>query len=152
MEILPEDLHYVQRVLRRAPSFVLFIAIALALSIGVNTATFSLMNALLQKSLPAEHANELVAADDATAHFRTFDTPSRSDVFSHNLCAGLRSANEVSTDTLVSRERLRIGTPCIGQTKNALLLEQLMGKRRCFSAAPRRIAALWRSHPWLCWL
>jgi hypothetical protein len=152
MEILLEDLRYLLRVLGRAPSFVLFIAITLALGVGVNTATFRLMNALLEKSLPAEHANELVVADDPMAHFRTFDTPSRGDVFSYKLCAGWRSANEVFPDTLVSGERPCIGVPYTGQTRNTLIVEQLMGTRRCFSAAPRRIAALWRSRSWLCWL
>jgi hypothetical protein len=152
MRIAFEHLRYALRVLRGTPFFIRFIAITLALGIAVNTATFSLMNALLQKSLPLEHNDELAVADAPMAHFRIYDTPSRADVFSYNLCAGLQSANEISPNTPVSGERARIDVPCTDQTRNTLLVEQLMGKRRCFSAAPRRVAALWRHHSWLCWL
>lgn len=48
------------RTLRRRPAFTLAAVISLALGIGANTAIFSLLNALLMKSLPVDRPGELV--------------------------------------------------------------------------------------------
>src|SRR6266545_4090107 len=51
---------YAMRRLRMAPAFTLATALLLALGIGANTAIFSVVNAVLLKQLPFEHASRLV--------------------------------------------------------------------------------------------
>lgn len=59
LEHLWRDTLYALRQLRRNPGFTLTVALTLALSIGANTAIFSIVNALLLKSLPYPHPERL---------------------------------------------------------------------------------------------
>jgi predicted permease len=52
VELLGQDIHYGLRQFWRNPGFTLTVILTLALSVGANTAIFSLVNALLLKSLP----------------------------------------------------------------------------------------------------
>lgn len=54
------DVHYALRVLRRSPVFTLTVVLSLGLGIGANTALFSLVDALLLRSLPVARPDELV--------------------------------------------------------------------------------------------
>jgi predicted permease len=54
------DLRYAVRTLRRSPAFASVAVLILALGIGANTAIFGLMDALLIRSLPVSHPEELV--------------------------------------------------------------------------------------------
>src|SRR5580658_4653493 len=58
-ETLLRDGRYALRQLRRNPGFTLTVVITLALSIGVNTAIFSIVNALMLKSLPYSHPERM---------------------------------------------------------------------------------------------
>ena len=59
IEMLIRDLRYALRQLLRNPGFTLTVILTLALSIGVNTAIFSIVNALMLKSLPYAHPERL---------------------------------------------------------------------------------------------
>ena len=64
MNTLLQDLRFAGRVLRRNPGFTAVAVLSLALGIGANTALFSLLDALLWKTLPVESPRQLVTLAD----------------------------------------------------------------------------------------
>ncbi|HJX28926.1 MAG TPA: ABC transporter permease, partial [Thermoanaerobaculia bacterium] len=60
MENLLQDLRYASRILIRQPVFTAVAVLSLALGIGANTAIFSLVDALLWRTLPVEKPQELM--------------------------------------------------------------------------------------------
>ena len=54
-----QNLRFAARQLRRNPGFTVIVIITLALSVGANTAIFSLVNALMLKSLPYAHPERM---------------------------------------------------------------------------------------------
>lgn len=95
METLFQDLGYAARMLVKAPGFATVAVLTLALGIGANTAIFTLVNALLLKSLPVQHPEQLVAlGDPAAVHDMWTGTPVTS-VFSTPLYRELRDNTSV---------------------------------------------------------
>ena len=59
-ESLLQDVGYALRGVRRNPAYSIVVVVSLALGIGANTAVFSVLHALLFRSLPVRDANQLV--------------------------------------------------------------------------------------------
>ncbi|HKE29082.1 MAG TPA: ABC transporter permease [Bryobacteraceae bacterium] len=59
LEQLAQDLRYALRVMTAKPVFTATAAISLALGIGANTAIYSFMDAILMRSLPVSHPEQL---------------------------------------------------------------------------------------------
>src|ERR1700712_2671148 len=59
LELLWQNARFGVRQLRRNPGFTLTVVLTLALSIGANTAIFSIVNALMLKGLPYAHPERL---------------------------------------------------------------------------------------------
>ena len=59
LELLWQDARYGMRQFWRNPGFTITVILTLALSIGANTAIFSIVNALMLKSLPYSHPERM---------------------------------------------------------------------------------------------
>src|SRR5687768_3026456 len=67
MEILFKDIRYGFRGLLKRKAFAAIAVLTLALGIGANTAIFTLVNAVMLKSLPVDKPEELVLFSDTTS-------------------------------------------------------------------------------------
>src|SRR4030095_15320340 len=60
LESLLADVRYARRALRASPAFALVTIVSLGLGIGANTAIFSLINAVVLRTLPVVRPDELM--------------------------------------------------------------------------------------------
>ena len=102
LELLVRDLLYGVRTLRRSPGFTTIAVLSLALGIGANTAIFTLIDAVMLRSLPVRAPQELVAVGDSARPGGMSFGPVYLDMFSCPLYRTLRDENSVFTGLLAS--------------------------------------------------
>ncbi len=103
MQTLWQDLRYGARILLKKPGFTLIAVITLALGIGVNSAIFSVVNALLVRPLPFDNLDRIVALwekvpsrgveRNETAAANYFDWSAQQSSFEHTGVYSWWSAN-----------------------------------------------------------
>src|SRR5580704_8254961 len=69
LESLAQDLRYGFRMLAKAPAFTAIIILTLTLGIGANTAIFTLVNAVMLRSIPVRDPQQLVVLQWSVRHW-----------------------------------------------------------------------------------
>ena len=92
-----QDLRYGLRMLLKRPGFTLIAVLSLALGIGANTAIFSLLDAVMLKSLPVQQPDRLVLFGNGKEQGVTNAFPNQSqDLFSYPFYQQIRQRSDVS--------------------------------------------------------
>ena len=124
------DLRYAVRGLRRSPGFAAAAILSLALGIGANTAIFSLIDAVILKSLPVPHPEELLQVMMGRQSYAGFTNPTwehlrdRQDVFS-----GIFAYGRWGFDLASGGEARKVnGTYVSGQYFDTLGVRAILGR------------------------
>jgi predicted permease len=95
LDNLRRDAAYAVRSLRQHPGFAIVVILILALGIGANTATFSVIDALMLRPLPVEAPEQLVTVGDPKAIGRLSEGTPNTAVVSYPLYLDIRDGNHV---------------------------------------------------------
>jgi predicted permease len=98
LESFLQDTAYGSRAMLRSPALTSVALLSLALGIGANTAIFSLLNAVMLRSLPVRDPAQLVLLGKGTASGITDDF-ARTQLYSYPFYRRMRAENQVFSDT-----------------------------------------------------
>ena len=99
MQTLWQDLRYGARMLWKKPGFTVIAALTLSLGIGANTAIFSLIDAVLLRSLPVRNPERLALFGSGESQGISIGFPnSNTELFSYPFYRDVRQRNRVFTD------------------------------------------------------
>jgi predicted permease len=96
-EDLLQDINYGMRAMLRSPSITVVALLSLALGIGANTAIFSLMDAVMLRSLPVKEPGQLVLFGNGTDSGIS-DSFSNEDLFSYPFYREMQQKNQALSD------------------------------------------------------
>jgi predicted permease len=122
-----KDLRYAGRTFRQNPMFVAVAVASLALGIGVNTAIFSLIDALLLKNLPVDDPGRLAMVSDPTSAGVSIGTQTGvRNLFTYDEFKRMRQRNQVFTtmfaaESNASRENVSIGGGSLEELRTRLV-------------------------------
>jgi putative ABC transport system permease protein len=129
-----QDLKYALRTLRRNPGFAIVVIMTLGLGIGINTATFSIVNAALIKPLGFVDPDRLVALQEKIIGFEFEDAPfSPSDFLDvqrdQQSFVGIAAYLNLSLELAAGGEPVRIDAAKVSATLFPLLdVQPLVGR------------------------
>ncbi|MGI9074532.1 MAG: ABC transporter permease [Bryobacteraceae bacterium] len=113
LEQLREDVRYAARTMRHSLGFTATALLSLALAIGANTAIFSLMNAILLRTLPVSHPESLVVLS-------TLSQDGRIDNFGYQDYLTVSNGNRAFSGVLGASSQARIDVGMGAETEVAL--------------------------------
>jgi predicted permease len=103
-----QDIAYALRTLRRNTGFTAAIVGALAVGIGANTAIFTLIDAVMMRTLPVAHPEQLVAIGNPALVDASWHGAVQTDIVSYPLYKNLRDNNQVFSAVLASGRAARL--------------------------------------------
>ena len=106
LETFFQDVRYALRQLRKAPGFTLIATFTLALGIGANTAIFTLVHAILLKSLPVSHPEQLYNFGDDQECCSLSGSQDTFTLFSYPLYKEVRDHTPEFSEIAAFRSRL----------------------------------------------
>jgi predicted permease len=102
LDRLRQDVGYATRVLRKSTGFACVAILSIALGVGANTAIFSVIDAVMLKSLPVQDPNQLVVVGDSTRVGSVSIGAGSTDTFSYPFYERFRTQNGVFSDVYAS--------------------------------------------------
>ena len=117
IETAMKDLQYALRGFRRSPGFAALVVLSLAMGIGANTAIFTLIDAVMLRSLPVRAPDRLVTVGDASRPTTYLVGGPMANVFSYPLYQRVRDENTVFTGLLASGKTGNLDVVIKGGTK-----------------------------------
>jgi predicted permease len=127
LQNLVKDLRYAGRTFRQNPLFTAVAVGSLALGIGVNTAIFSLIDALLLKDLPVDDPGRLMMVSDPTSAGVSIGTQTGvRNLFTYDEFQRMRQRNLVfktmfAAESNASRENVSIGGGSLEELRTRLV-------------------------------
>jgi hypothetical protein len=97
MGVFLQDLRFSLRTFRKSPGFALVAVLALAFGIGVNSAIFTLLNAIALRPLPVYNAGEVVTVYQVMQGLRSRNVHGSNAFLSYPEYAAYRDQNHVFT-------------------------------------------------------
>jgi predicted permease len=108
MSELQQDVVYALRTLRRNIGFTAIVVVALAIGIGANTAIFTLIDAVLVRTLPVSHPEQLVSIGNPARVNSLSQGSPRTDLIAVPVYKDVRANNQLFTGVLASGAASRL--------------------------------------------